>query len=131
MSWLFSTDRLFSEWKVWSQFLDQITYGLKLDGLAKSHPIEVEINHVGEIDEIFDAGYAVLYRMNETGINPDVISYNSLISSAARKCLLSKHLNLFDEMLQRGIHPDVWSYNILKLPPGIEIALRYCILFVY
>ncbi|KAE9595290.1 putative pentatricopeptide [Lupinus albus] len=50
--------------------------------------------------------------MNEAGINPDVISYNSLISFAARKCL-SKSLNLFDEMLQRGIYPDIWSYNIL------------------
>ncbi|KAE9586886.1 hypothetical protein Lal_00004969 [Lupinus albus] len=50
-----ATDSLFPEWKIWSQFLDEITAGLKLDGLAESHPIEVEINHAGEIDEIFDA----------------------------------------------------------------------------
>ncbi|KAF1881480.1 hypothetical protein Lal_00021458 [Lupinus albus] len=86
-----ATDSLFPEWKIWSQFLYEITADLKLDGLAESHPIEVEINHIGEIDEIFDASYAVLYRMNEAGINPDVISYNSLISSAARKCFLSKY----------------------------------------
>ncbi|KAF1886071.1 hypothetical protein Lal_00021352 [Lupinus albus] len=118
-------DSLFPEWKIWPQFLDEITDGLKLDELVEFHPIEVEINHVGEIDEIFDVGYIVLYRMNEAGINPDVISYNSLISYAARKCLMSKYLNLFDEMLQRCIHPNVWSYNILKLPPGIEIAFGY------
>eukprot|EP00262_Sarcandra_glabra_P014364 TRINITY_DN419_c0_g1_i1.p1 TRINITY_DN419_c0_g1~~TRINITY_DN419_c0_g1_i1.p1 ORF type:complete len:866 (+),score=159.90 TRINITY_DN419_c0_g1_i1:322-2598(+) len=50
-----AADNLFPEWKIWTQFLDQTTDGLRLDGLAESHPIEVEINHAGEIDEIFDA----------------------------------------------------------------------------
>ncbi|GLT72770.1 hypothetical protein SLA2020_446740 [Shorea laevis] len=50
-----ATDNLFPEWNVWTQFLDEPTEGLKLDGLAESHPIEVEINHVGETNEIFDA----------------------------------------------------------------------------
>ncbi|KAF1868477.1 hypothetical protein Lal_00008284 [Lupinus albus] len=85
-SWVsyLAIDSLFHEWKIWSQFLE-ITNGLKLDGLAESHPIKVEINHVGEIDEIFDVGYAVFYKRNEASINPNVISYNSLISYAARK----------------------------------------------
>ncbi|XP_030944374.1 aminopeptidase M1-like isoform X2 [Quercus lobata] len=50
-----AADNLFPEWKVWTQFLDDYTEGLRLDGLAESHPIEVEINHAREIDEIFDA----------------------------------------------------------------------------
>ncbi|GLT72771.1 hypothetical protein SLA2020_446750 [Shorea laevis] len=54
-TWLLATDSLFPEWKIWTQFLDESTEGLRLDGLAESHPIEVEINHAGEIDEIFDA----------------------------------------------------------------------------
>ncbi len=37
-----ATDSLFPEWKIWTQFLDiSTTDGLKLDGLAESHPIEV------------------------------------------------------------------------------------------
>ncbi|KAE9592253.1 putative pentatricopeptide [Lupinus albus] len=53
---------------------------------------------------------------------PDVVIYNTLINAYCRffsfdasyvKCLLSKSLNLFDEILQRGIHLYVWSYNIL------------------
>lgn len=36
-----AVDSLFPEWKVWTQFLDQTTDGLRLDGLAESHPIEV------------------------------------------------------------------------------------------
>ncbi|XP_044464976.1 aminopeptidase M1 [Mangifera indica] len=50
-----ATDSLFPEWKIWTQFLDESTEGLRLDGLAESHPIEVDINHASEIDEIFDA----------------------------------------------------------------------------
>ncbi|KAL4304418.1 hypothetical protein GQ457_10G001810 [Hibiscus cannabinus] len=49
-----ATDSLFPEWKIWTQFLDETTNGLTLDGLAESHPIEVEVNHAAEIDEIFD-----------------------------------------------------------------------------
>jgi puromycin-sensitive aminopeptidase len=29
--------------------------GLTLDGLKSSHPIQVEVNHVRQVDEIFDA----------------------------------------------------------------------------
>uniref|UniRef100_A0A7N0V668 Alpha-aminoacylpeptide hydrolase n=1 Tax=Kalanchoe fedtschenkoi TaxID=63787 RepID=A0A7N0V668_KALFE len=50
-----ATDAIFPEWKIWTQFLDESTDGLRLDGLAESHPIEVEIKHASEIDEIFDA----------------------------------------------------------------------------
>ncbi|BFG18649.1 hypothetical protein CerSpe_049230 [Prunus speciosa] len=50
-----ATDSLFPEWKMWTKFLDEITGGLKLDGLEGSHPIEVEINHAAEVVEIFDA----------------------------------------------------------------------------
>ncbi|XP_008808926.2 aminopeptidase M1-like [Phoenix dactylifera] len=50
-----AADSLFPEWKIWTQFLDETTMGLRLDSLAESHPIEVDINHASEIDEIFDA----------------------------------------------------------------------------
>ena len=36
-----AANSLFPEWKVWTQFLDDYTEGLSLDGLAESHPIEV------------------------------------------------------------------------------------------
>nr|POE71728.1 aminopeptidase m1 [Quercus suber] len=50
-----AADRLFPEWKVWTQFLDDYTEGLGMDGLRESHPIEVKINHASEIDEIIDS----------------------------------------------------------------------------
>lgn len=36
-----AADGLFPEWKIWTQFLDESTEGLRLDGLSESHPIEV------------------------------------------------------------------------------------------
>ncbi|KAK7841344.1 aminopeptidase m1 [Quercus suber] len=50
-----AADLLFPEWKVCTQFLDDYTKGLGMDGLRESHPIEVMINHASEIDEIIDS----------------------------------------------------------------------------
>lgn len=71
-----AADGLFPEWKIWTQFLDESTEGLRLDGLSESHPIEVDINHAREIDEIFDAisyrkGASVI-RMLQSYLGPDV-----------------------------------------------------------
>ena len=37
-----ATDRLFPEWKIWTQFVQDTTGGLSLDALEQSHPIEVK-----------------------------------------------------------------------------------------
>ena len=52
----FCVDHLFPEWKVWDLYLsDRYAVALRLDALAGSHPIEVEVHHPSEINEIFDA----------------------------------------------------------------------------
>ncbi|XP_059643545.1 aminopeptidase M1-like isoform X1 [Cornus florida] len=70
-----ATDSLFPEWKIWTQFLEECNHGLRLDGLEESHPIEVEINHAGEIDEIFDSiSYrkgASLIQMLQSYLGPE------------------------------------------------------------
>lgn len=48
-------NRLFPEYDIWTQFVtDMYTQALELDALRNSHPIEVEVGHPSEIDEIFD-----------------------------------------------------------------------------
>ncbi|KAG4073866.1 hypothetical protein HA402_014071 [Bradysia odoriphaga] len=48
-------NRLFPEYDIWTQFVtDMYTQALELDALKNSHPIEVEVGHPSEIDEIFD-----------------------------------------------------------------------------
>lgn len=48
-------DHLFPEYEIWTQFVtDMYTRALELDALQNSHPIEVEVGHPTEIDEIFD-----------------------------------------------------------------------------
>nr|XP_058942457.1 puromycin-sensitive aminopeptidase-like [Pocillopora verrucosa] len=48
-------DHCFPEFDVWTQFVStDFASALKLDALNNSHPIEVPVQHPGEIDEIFD-----------------------------------------------------------------------------
>uniref|UniRef100_N1R252 Puromycin-sensitive aminopeptidase n=1 Tax=Aegilops tauschii TaxID=37682 RepID=N1R252_AEGTA len=50
-----AVDSFFPQWNIWTQFLDSTTTALRLDSLEASHPIEVEIHHASEVDQIFDA----------------------------------------------------------------------------
>lgn len=48
-------DHMFPDWDVWDLYVaDRYAVALKLDSLANSHPIEVEVHHPDEISEIFD-----------------------------------------------------------------------------
>jgi tricorn protease interacting factor F2/3 len=49
-------DKLYPEWKLWDQFLeDTMNTAMSLDALRSSHPIDVKVNSPSEIREIFDA----------------------------------------------------------------------------
>jgi aminopeptidase N len=51
-----ASDALFPEWKVWEEYLAQITSaGKSLDSLRSSHPVEVLVRDPSEVDQIFDA----------------------------------------------------------------------------
>jgi len=51
----FCVDKLFPEWHLWDLYLaDRYALALRLDSLSNSHPIEIEVNHPDEINEIFD-----------------------------------------------------------------------------
>jgi puromycin-sensitive aminopeptidase len=51
-----AVDHIFPEWDIWTQFVYmEHSRALELDGLANTHPIEVEVHHPSEISEIFDA----------------------------------------------------------------------------
>ena len=50
-----TTDVLYPEYKIWEQFVPaSLLEALELDALKSSHPIEVEVSHPSEVDEIFD-----------------------------------------------------------------------------
>ncbi len=51
-----STDKIFPEWRMWTQFISADTEaGMSLDALQNSHPIEARVNDPSEIRELFDA----------------------------------------------------------------------------
>lgn len=46
---------VFPEWEMWTQFMAlDYAAGMEKDQLVNTHPIEVEVHHPDEIDEIFD-----------------------------------------------------------------------------
>ena len=50
-----AVDKLFPKWDIWTQFsTNTLGVALRLDALAHTHPIEVEVYHPDEIGEIFD-----------------------------------------------------------------------------
>jgi aminopeptidase 2 len=55
MSW-YSMNEFFPNWKVWENYVvDNLAAALSLDGLRSSHPIEVPVKRVAEINQIFDS----------------------------------------------------------------------------
>lgn len=51
-----AVDKLFPEWHAWTEFVQSVyTLALSLDALNSSHPVEVEVHHPDEINEIFKA----------------------------------------------------------------------------
>lgn len=51
----YCTDKLFPEFDMWTQFVSNtLIAALELDALESSHPIEVEVGHPDEVQEIFD-----------------------------------------------------------------------------
>ena len=59
------------DYKIWTQFVaSEFIAAQSLDALDNSHPIEVEVGHPSEIDEIFDAisyskGAAVIRMLHD------------------------------------------------------------------
>ncbi|KAF8672277.1 hypothetical protein HU200_049475 [Digitaria exilis] len=63
----------------------------------------------GELDEAFD----LFEEMQEIGVRPDMISWNTLVSGFARNGDFRAALHLFDEMQLRGVEPGVNSWNCI------------------
>lgn len=126
-----AADALFPEWKIWTQFLDDYTMGLRLDALAESHPIEVDINHASEIDEIFDAiSYrkgASLIRMLQTYLGAECFQ-RSLASYIKRfACSNAKTEDLWTVLEEESGEPvktlmDSWTKQ--KGYPVVSVILK-------
>ena len=50
-----AVDHIFPEWNIWLQFCDNVySVALSLDSSPGTHPVEVDVNHPDEVNEIFD-----------------------------------------------------------------------------
>ncbi|XP_030928047.1 aminopeptidase M1-like isoform X4 [Quercus lobata] len=127
-----AADRLFPEWKVWTQFLDDYTEGLGMDGLRESHPIEVKINHASEIDEIIDSisyikGASVI-RMLQSYLGADCFqrSLASYVKNFA--CSNAKTEDLWDALEEESGEPVnklMNSWTKQKGYPVVSVKVKY------
>ena len=112
-------DHLFPEYEIWSQFVtDSYIPALELDALHNSHPIEVQVGHPSEIDEIFDdisyfKGSAVI-RMLHHFIGDEVFFHNfceKLILFYFYSQLFRKGINLYlsRHSYKNTITDDLWA----------------------
>lgn len=51
--------------------------------------------------------------MQEKGLNPDVITYSTIIECFGKTDKIEMACQLFDEMLAEGCSPNIVTYNIL------------------
>jgi aminopeptidase N len=53
VSFVLSRSFFSQEWKMWEQFVySDLNSAFDLDSLENSHPIEVQVNHANEVDEM-------------------------------------------------------------------------------
>ncbi|XP_070499206.1 puromycin-sensitive aminopeptidase [Chironomus tepperi] len=94
-------NHLFPEYDIWTQFMtDMHSPALDADCLDNSHPIEVEVNHPAEIDEIFDE---ISYNKGASVIR---MLHNYLGDEDFRKGM---HLYLTKHQYQNTITENLWE----------------------
>lgn len=95
------TDRLYPEWNIWSDFLQEMSGGAMLgDSLESTHPIDVDVKAPEEVSQIFDEisygkGASIL-RMIEAWIGEDAFRDG-----------VRKYLTQFSYQNARG--SDLWK----------------------
>eukprot|EP01095_Lingulamoeba_sp_RSL-Kostka_P011748 TRINITY_DN4557_c0_g1_i2.p1 TRINITY_DN4557_c0_g1~~TRINITY_DN4557_c0_g1_i2.p1 ORF type:complete len:672 (+),score=285.29 TRINITY_DN4557_c0_g1_i2:90-2105(+) len=94
-------DHLFPDWKIWTQFVYQDAgRAFSLDSLKSSHPIEVEVGHPSEVDEIFDI---ISYSKGSTVIR----MLHSFLGEEAFKQGLHNYLKKFT--YTNTVTEDLWE----------------------
>eukprot|EP00455_Lapot_gusevi_P056982 TRINITY_DN957_c0_g2_i1.p1 TRINITY_DN957_c0_g2~~TRINITY_DN957_c0_g2_i1.p1 ORF type:complete len:901 (+),score=360.58 TRINITY_DN957_c0_g2_i1:141-2705(+) len=96
-----TVDYLFPEWDMWTEFVSgDIMRALTLDSLKNSHPIEVEVYHPSEIDEIFDA---ISYSKGASVIR----MIQAFLGAETFRTALVKYLNKFS--YKNAVTEDLWQ----------------------
>ncbi len=94
-------DKLFPQWQPWNDFAaSNVAYSMELDGLANTHPIQVEVDDPRALDEIFDA---ISYYKGASVIN---MLHQYLGDADFRKGL---HVYLDRHQYGNTVTGDLWS----------------------
>jgi len=107
-----TTAALYPEFKIWEQFVPgTLIEALRLDALHSSHPIEVEVGHPSEVDEIFDN---ISYNKGASVIR---MLYD-WIGDAAFKAGMSSYLTKYS--YKNAETPQLWAE--LEAASGLPVT---------
>ena len=67
-------------------------------------------------------------EMLQKGLQPNVITYNALISACGKFAMTAKALHLFEEMQKQGLQPKVITYTAVITTGGMKsgMTMRAC-----
>lgn len=91
------------------QFFDEslVIYGIQSDDISYNTLIKV-MCEMGSLE----SAYRVMLEMGKLGVNPDVITYTTLISASYKKNLRKIGDGLWNLMRLRGCIPTLATYNV-------------------
>ncbi|RVW41771.1 Pentatricopeptide repeat-containing protein, chloroplastic [Vitis vinifera] len=55
----------------------------------------------------------LLNEVRRSGIQPDIITYNTLISACSRESNLEEAVKVYNDMVAHRCQPDLWTYNAM------------------
>ena len=136
-----ATDAMRPEWKRWLAFQNQeVPWAMGTDQLASTRPIEFEVTHPDEVDQMFDAitygkGSAVLHMLDEF---MGVESFRKGVSNYLRKHSYGNTVttDLWEGLDGASDYPvsaimDTWVYqrgfpqvDVKPVKGGVELAQR-------
>ncbi|XP_047330858.1 putative pentatricopeptide repeat-containing protein At5g59900 [Impatiens glandulifera] len=92
---------------------DMIRYGLGLGQLPSDVTCETMISSFCKVN-IFERAFVLFGKLKEAGMNPTVLTYNSVINGHCKSGNLSLAESLFGEMIDnRGVPPNLVTYTSL------------------
>jgi len=63
-------------------------------------------------------------KILETGLKPDIETYNSMIYPLCEACKLEEAQEIMDDMIKSGIHPTIETYHAFARAEDVEGSLK-------
>nr|GLL49838.1 putative pentatricopeptide repeat-containing protein At1g12700, mitochondrial [Ipomoea trifida] len=94
--------------------VDQITYGVLINGLCKAgvYIFSILVDALCKEGKL-ESAETIIQIMIQRKIYPDVVTYNPLIEGYCLQGRMDEARKAFGRVVESGLQPNVWTYNTL------------------